>query len=193
MNEVQIVRVNLGRNESICTDPKAGQWSGFSWVRRWWEWFPHLCLQTHLQPSFVPVQNSALLQSLTVKTIKNHSATTTITGILKRCSRDKKRFQQRSVRFSRSVVSNLCDPMDCSTPGLPVHHQLPEFTQTHVHWVGDAIQPFHPLLCPSPPAFSLSQHQGLFQWVGSSHQVAKVLELQLQHQSFQRIFRVDFL
>ena len=67
----------------------------------------------------------------------------------------------------------LCDPMDCSRPGLPVHHQLPEFTQTHVHWVGDAIQPSHPLSSPSPPAFNLSQHQGLFQWVSSSHQVAK--------------------
>ena len=66
-----------------------------------------------------------------------------------------------------------CDPMDCSTPGLPVHHQLPEFTQTHVHWVGDAIQPSHPLLSPSPPSFNLSQHQGLFQWVSSSHQTAK--------------------
>ena len=69
----------------------------------------------------------------------------------------------------------LCDPMDCSTPGLPVHHQLPEFTQTHVHWVGDAIQPSHPLSSPAPPAFNLSQHQGLFHWVRSSHQVAKVL------------------
>ena len=92
----------------------------------------------------------------------------------------------------------LCNPMDCSTPGLPVHHQHPEFTQTHVHWVGDAIQPFHPLPSPSPPAFNLSQHQGLFQWVSSSHQVAKVLEFQLQHQSFQwRLrtisFRMDWL
>ena len=68
----------------------------------------------------------------------------------------------------------LCDPMDCSTPGLPVHHQLPEFTQTHVHWVGDAIQPSHPLSSPAPPAFNLSQHQGLFHWVRSSHQVAEV-------------------
>ena len=76
---------------------------------------------------------------------------------------------------------SLCDPMDWSTPGLPVHHQLPEFTQTHVHWVGDAIQPSHPLSPPSPPAFNLSQHQGLFQWVSSLHQVAKVLEFQLQH------------
>ena len=70
--------------------------------------------------------------------------------------------------------------MDCSMPGLPVHHQLLEFTQIRVHWVSDAIQPSHPLLSPSPPAFSLSQHQDLFQWVSSLHQVAKVLELQLQ-------------
>ena len=75
--------------------------------------------------------------------------------------------------------------MNRSMPGLPVHHQLPEFTQTHVHRVGDAIQPSHPLLSPSPPALNLSQHQGLFQLVSSSHQVAKVLELQLQHQSSQ--------
>ena len=83
----------------------------------------------------------------------------------------------------------LCDPMDCSTPGLPVHHQLPEFTQTHVLGVGDAIQPSHRLSSPSPPAFNLSQHQGLFQWVGSSHQVAKGLEFPLQHQSLQWTFR----
>ena len=97
----------------------------------------------------------------------------------------------------RSSVAQSCpilsDPMDCSTPGLPVHHQLPEFTQTHVHWVGDAIQPSHPLSSPSPLAFSLSQHQGLFQWVSSSHQVAKVLEFQLQHQPFQWWPRTDFL
>ena len=67
--------------------------------------------------------------------------------------------------------------MDCSMPGLPVHHQHPEFTQTHVHWVSDAIYASHPLLSPSPPAFNLSQHQGLFQWVSSSHQVAKVLAI----------------
>ena len=79
----------------------------------------------------------------------------------------------------------LCDPMNRSTPGLPVHHQLLEFTQTPVRWVGVAIQPSHPLSSPSPPALNLSQHQGLFQWVSSSHQVAKVLEFQLQIQSFQ--------
>ena len=83
--------------------------------------------------------------------------------------------------------------MDCNTPGFPVHHQLLEFAQTHVHQVSDAIQPSHPLLSPSPPAFNLSQHQGLFQWVSSLHQRAKVLEFQLQHQSFQWIFRTDFL
>ena len=78
-------------------------------------------------------------------------------------------------------------------PGLPVHHQLLAFTQTRIHWVGDAIQPSHPLLSPSPPTFNLSQHQGLFQWVSSSHHMAKGLEFQLQHQSFQWIFRTDFL
>ena len=77
--------------------------------------------------------------------------------------------------------------------GLPVHHQLPEFTETHVHWVSDAIQPSHSLSSPSLPAFNLSQYQGFFQWVSSSHQVAKALECQLQHQSFQWIFRTDFL
>ena len=87
----------------------------------------------------------------------------------------------------------LCDPKDCSRLGFPVHHQLPEFTQTHVHWIGDAIQPSYPLSSPSPPAFNLSQHLGLFKWVSFSHQVAKVLEFQLQHQSFQWILRTDFL
>ena len=91
-----------------------------------------------------------------------------------------------SVLFSSVAQScpTLCDPMDCSRPGLPVHDQLLEFTQTHVHRVSDAIQPSHPLLSPSP-AFNLSQHQGLFQLVSSSHQVARLLELQLQRQSFQ--------
>ena len=86
-----------------------------------------------------------------------------------------------------------CDPMDCSVPGFSVLHYLPELAQTHVHWVGDAIQPSHPLSSPSPPAFNLSQHQGLFKWVSSSHQVGTVLELQLQHQSFKWIFRIYFL
>ena len=94
-------------------------------------------------------------------------------------------YPQSSVQFSPVVQSclTLCDPMNRSTPGLPVHHQLPESTQTHVHWVGDAIHPSRPLSSPSPPALNLSQHQGLFKWVSSSHQVAKVLEFQPQHQS----------
>ena len=104
-------------------------------------------------------------------------------------------FRVTASQFSSvaQLCQTLCNPKDCSTPGLPVYHQVPEFTQTHVHWVGDAIQPSHPLSSPSPLAFNLSQHQGLFKWVSSSHQVAKVLELQLQHQSFQWIFRTDFL
>ena len=95
-----------------------------------------------------------------------------------------------SVAQSRLTLSNS---MDCSMPALPVHHQLPEFNQTHVHWVGDAIQPSHPLLLPSPLSFNLSQHQGLFKWVSSSHQEVKLLEFQLQHQSFQWTFRADLL
>ena len=83
--------------------------------------------------------------------------------------------------------------MNCSMPDFPVLHYHPDFAQTHVHWVSDAIQPSHPLSPPSPLAFNLSQHQNLFQWVGSSNQVAKVSELQLQHQSIQRIFRTNFL
>ena len=87
----------------------------------------------------------------------------------------------------------LCNPMDCLTQDFPVLHHLPELAQTHGYWVSDAIQPYHPLLCPSPPAFNLSQHQSLFQWVSSSHYVAQVLEFQLQHQSLKWVFRVDFL
>ena len=92
-------------------------------------------------------------------------------------------WRYSSVQFSQSCPT-LCDPMDYSTPDLPVHHQLLEFTQTHVHWVSDVIQPSYPLSSPSPLAFNLSLHQGLFKWVISSHQVARALELQPQHQSF---------
>ena len=98
----------------------------------------------------------------------------------------------QSVSSVIQLCLTLCNPMDCSMPGLPVHCQLREFTKTRVHWVGDAIQPSHPLSSPSP-TFNLFQHQGLFKWVSSSHLVAKVLEFQLQHQSFQWIFRTDFL
>ena len=99
-----------------------------------------------------------------------------------------KRVCSTVIRFS-SVAQwcpSLCDPRDCSMPGFPVHHQLLELAQTHVHCVSDAIQPSHPLSSPSP-AFNLSQHQGLFQWVSALHQEAKVSELQLQHQSFQQL------
>ena len=92
-------------------------------------------------------------------------------------------YQGQSVSSVAQLCPNLYDPMNRSMPGFPVHHQLPELTQTHVHWVSDVIQPSFPLSSPSP-AFNLSQHQGLFQWVSSSHQVDKVLEFQLQHQSF---------
>ena len=105
-----------------------------------------------------------------------------------------------SVQFSSATQScpTLCNPVNCRTPGLPVHHQLPESTQTNVHWVVDAIQPTHPLLSPSLPALNLSQDQGLFKWVSFSHQVAKILEFQLQHQSLQwtprtNLFKMDCL
>ena len=96
-------------------------------------------------------------------------------------------LQFSSVKFSSVTQScpTLWNPMNFSTPGLPVHHKLPEFTQTQAHRVGDAIQPSHPLLSLSPPIPNPSQHQGLFQWVNSSHEVARILEFQLQHQSFQ--------
>ena len=101
----------------------------------------------------------------------------------------------QKLQFSSIAQScpTLCNPMSRSMPGLPVYHQLPEFTQTHVHRVGGAIQPSHPLSSPSAPAPNPSQHQSLFQWVSSSHEVAKVLEFQLQHQSFQWTPKTDLL
>ena len=116
-----------------------------------------------------------------------------------KCFEDKKYAEQQGnvnrnccCLVTKSCLT-LCNPMDCSMAVLPVLHHLQEFAQVHVHWIGDAIQPSHPL-SPSSPAFNLSQHRGLFQWVSSSHQAARVLEiqLQLQHQSFQWVFRVDF-
>ena len=120
-----------------------------------------------------------------------------ITNLLIQCSENSVSFHcpkwttscksWEDIQFSSVAQScpTLCDPVNRSTPGLPVHHQLPEFTQTHVHRVDDAIQPSHPLSSLSPPAPNPSQHQGLFQWVNSSHEVAKVFEFQLQHQPFQ--------
>ena len=100
-----------------------------------------------------------------------------------------------SVHFSSvtQLCPTLCDPMDCSTQDFPVHHQLLEPPQTHVHWVSEAIQPSHPLSSPSSSVFNLSQHQGLFQWASFSHQVASVLEFQFQNQSFRWVFKTDFL
>ena len=103
------------------------------------------------------------------------------------CGKQWRVLKKLKIKFHQfSSVAQSCltlsDTMDCRTPGLPVHHQLPEFTQTHVHWVSDAIQTSHPLMSPSPPTFNLSQHEGLFKWVGSLHQVAKVSEFQLQFQ-----------
>ena len=106
-----------------------------------------------------------------------------------------RKVMNKLVQFSSVAQSCpiICDPMNCSTPGCPIHCQLQESTQTHVHWVGDAIQPSHALSSPSPPALNLSQHQGLLKWVSSSHQVAKVLEIQLQHHSFQWTPRTHLL
>ena len=106
-----------------------------------------------------------------------------------------RKYQSTSVQFSSAdlLCPTICNLVNRSMPGLPVHHQLPEFTQTHIHRVGDAIQPSHSLLSPSPPAPNPSQHQGLFQWVSSLHQVAKVLEFQLQHQYFQWTARTGLL
>ena len=111
-----------------------------------------------------------------------------------------KKIRDTKGTFHASLVQScptLWNPMNCSTPGLPVHHQLPESNQIHVHRVGGAIQPSHPLSSLSPPALNLSQHQGLFKWVSSSHQVAKGLELQHQPQSFSEhsglIFKMDWL
>ena len=106
-------------------------------------------------------------------------------------------YKNKNMHISVCTVTQscptLCNPMNHSMPGLPVHHKLPEFTQTHIHWVSDAIQPSHPLSSPSPPAPNPSQHQSLFQWVNFSHEVAKVMGFQLQHYSFQRNPRADLL
>ena len=113
------------------------------------------------------------------------------TGIPGLCSGEQ--ITRNGGQFSSVAQSclTLCDPMDYSMPGFPVYHQPPELAQAHVCLVGDAIQPSHPLLSPSPPTFNFSQHQGLFQWISSWHQVAKVLKF--QHRSFQWIFRTDLL
>ena len=136
----------------------------------------HLLLFVYLNPQisvFLPTSYSAF---------SGRNRNLPILACLK--SRIFKGIQKRISSVQRLSHVWVFVPMDCSTPGLPVHRLLLELTQTHVHWVSDAIQPSHPLLSSASPSFNLSQHQGLFQWVSSSHQVAKVLEFQLQHQSF---------
>ena len=133
------------------------------------EWF-----LSKMKPLVCMIAGWCLLKELLVKVLLEHAVSIQFSSVPQSCP-------------------TLCDPMNYSMPGLPVHHQLLESTQTHVHRVGDAIQPTHPLLSPSPPALYLSQHQGLFKWVRSSHQVAEVLEFQLQHQSFQWTLRTDLL
>ena len=128
---------------------------------KWWSWYS-------LQGS--SFRTLKLMASIGLDSISNEAGQWALKG-----------FMKCSAQFSSVAQSclSLCDPMNCNTPGLPVHHQLPEFTQIHVHWVDDAIQLSHPLSSPSLPAPNPSQHQGLFQWVSSSHEVAKVLEFQL--------------
>ena len=139
---------------------------------------PHVCFQEII--IFFSIKNSQFFINWVKTIIKD------LTG-----GTHRGRF--KSISSVQSLSPTLCDHMNCSMPGLPANRQLPEFTQTHVHRVSDAIQTSHPLSSPSPPAFNLSQHQGLFKWVSSLHQVAKVLEFQLQHQSFQWTPRTDLL
>ena len=128
-----------------------------------------------------------MLRNLFTPTVKLNSLSKSTLFFTVRSSLTVDFYFLERIQFSSvtQLCLTLCDPMDCSTPGLPVHHQLPEFAQTHIHWVSDAIQPSHPLQSLFLTAHNLSQHQGLFKWVSYSHQVAKVLEFQLQHQSLQ--------
>ena len=128
------------------------------------------------------------------RAVKADSNSTGVVGLCKTRGQLAAQIHPMLVKMPVAVLQSLSHVLlfvTPWTPGFPVFHYLPESAPTHVHWVSDTIHPSHPLLSPS--AFRLSQHQGLFQWVGSLHQVAKVLELQLQHQSFQWVFRVDFL
>ena len=143
----------------------------FNWgLKLLWKYFLFIFQKTALPTGFVPAAKLSWVQV----------PAEALSSSLCRCSVTK-------------LCLTLCDPMDCSTPGLHVHHQLLGFTQIHVHWVSDVIQLSHPLSSPSPPALNLSQHHGLFNWVSSSHQVAEILGFQLQHQSFQWIPRTNLL
>ena len=167
-------------------DRRRAWWATVHGITKSWAW-----LSTHTHALYISVISSRefcfyLSQQLKFVFLKKQSDTSVkINTLALECS----------VQFSSlaQLCPTLCNPMNCSMPGLPVRHQLPEFTQTHAHQVGDAIQPSHPLSSLSPPAPNPSQHQSLFQWVNSSHEVAKVLEFQLQHQSFQWTPRTDLL
>ena len=160
-----------------------------------WETFRHL--RQALPPCFRASSLHASLPAWPHQTAESDSwsNTSSLCKLKKKKNWKAANPSESLVQFSSVTQScpTLCNPMNHSTPGLPVHHQFLESTQTHVHWVGDAIQPSHPLSSPSPPALNLSQHQGLFKWVSSSHQVATGLEFQLQHQSFQWTPRTDLL
>ena len=138
------------------------------------------------------VISTSILLFIIMKTLHIHFMNVTLKFVMNQ-NKLRKHFNYcycKSHRHQFSSVQSLsrptlCDPMNRSMPGLPVYHQLPEFIQTHINRVNDAIQPSHPLSSPSPPAPNPSQHQSLFQWVNFSHEVAKILEFQLQHQSFQ--------
>ena len=132
-----------------------------------------------------PSNAGVLIWSL-VKELPYHMPTT------KKPTKQKQYCNKFNIVVQLLSSTGLCNYMDCSMPGFPVLQYLLEFALTHVHWVYDAIQPSHRLLPSSPPALNLSQHQGLFQWVGSSQEVAKVLEFQLQHQSFRWTGLISF-
>ena len=164
--------------------------------------FIHPPIRPSIHPTICPTIHSSYKYSLPLK--RTLDGTSLALQCLRLCAstsgsmgsplvQELRSHRSDQIRSVDQSCPTLCNPMNRGTPGLPVHHQLPEFTQTHVLWVGDAIQPSHPLSSPFPPALNLSQHQGLFKWVSSSHQVAKVLEFQLQHQSFQWTPRTGLL
>ena len=172
-------------------DPWIGK---ISWSRKWQPIPIFLPRISHGQRNLVGLQSMGSQRVGHWAHIHTHNEHFHMPGSVQ-VTWDSSHEEGRSVQLSSVTQScpTLCNPMNRSTPDLPVHHQLREFTQTHVHRVSDPIQPSHPLSSPSPPAPNPSQHQGFFQWVNSLHQVAKVLEFQPQHQSFQWTPRTGLL